>query len=83
MSTFIWICLGLGLAIGLLEAWSSNQNKINNNANESNNKTESRGFNSKKTGIILIIAVIILGIFATMGFSNLGSNNIISGNKKY
>lgn len=83
MSIFIWICLGFGLVSGLLEAWSSNQNKINNNTNVSENKTESKGFNSKKTGIILIIAVIILGILAIMGFSNLGSDNIISGNKKY
>lgn len=129
MSPFIWICLGLGILGGLLEAWSNNQKQIN--ANVQNNiepkrkntnifctncgnkleeyekfcgncgqkvgneivknenltnqqhNTEPKGFNSKKTGIILIIGVAILGILAIMGFNNLGSDNIISGNKKY
>ena len=85
MSIFLWICLGLGLVAGLLEAWANNQKKINstNPQQESDNNTTIKGFNSKKTGIILIIGVAILGILVVMGFSNLGSDNIISGNKKY
>ena len=85
MSIFLWICLGLGLLAGLLEAWANNQKKINvtNQQQESDNTTTTNGFNSKKTGIILIIGVAVLGVLAIMGFSNLGSDNIISGNKKY
>ena len=85
MSVFLWICLGLGLVAGLLEAWANNQKKINstNQQQKSDNNTTIKGFNSKKTGIILIIGVAILGILVVMGFSNLGSDNIISGNKKY
>ena len=85
MSIFLWICLGLGLLAGLLEAWANNQKKINvtNQQQESGNTTTTNGFNSKKTGIILIIGVAVLGVLAIMGFSNLGSDNIISGNKKY
>lgn len=83
MSVFLWVCLGLGLVAGLLEAWSKNQNKINTNAKENENTTMAKGFNSKKVGSILGIAVVILGILAIMGFYNLGSDNIISGNKKY
>lgn len=69
----------------MLEAWANNQKKINstNPQQESDNNTTIKGFNSKKTGIILIIGVAILGILVIMGFSNLGSDNIISGNKKY
>lgn len=85
MSVFIWICLGLGIVAGLLEAWANNQKQINatNPQQESDNNTTIKGFNSKKTGIILIIGVAILGILVVMGFSNLGNDNIISGNKKY
>ena len=83
MSVFLWVCLGLGLVAGLLEAWSKNQNKINTNAKKNENTTVVKGFNSKKVGSILGIAVVILGILAIMGFYNLGSDNIISGNKKY
>ena len=85
MSIFLWICLGLGLLAGLLEAWANNQKKINvtNQQQESDNTTTTNRFNSKKTGIILIIGVAVLGVLAIMGFSNLGSDNIISGNKKY
>ena len=55
----------------------------NENSLNQENHTEQKGFNSKKTGIILIIGVAILGVLAIMGFNNLGSDNIISGNKKY
>ena len=79
MSIFLLICLGFGLACGLLEVWSNKQKQINN----STNGQKIKGFNSKKIGIVLAIAVIILGIFAIMGFSNLGGESIFSGNKKY
>lgn len=85
MSIFLWICLGLGLLAGLLEAWANNQKKINvtNQQQASDNNTTINGFNSKRTGIILIIVVAVLGVLAIMGFSNLGNDNIFSGNKKY
>lgn len=85
MSVFIWICLGLGIVAGLLEAWANNQKQINATSQQqaSDNNTTINGFNSKRTGIILIIGVAILGVLVIMGFSNLGSDNIISGNKKY
>lgn len=83
MSAFVWVCIGLGLAAGLLEAWSKNQNQLNANAQGNVNNVQQNGFNSKKTGIILIIAVLIFGVMAFMGFSNLGSDNIFSGNKQY
>lgn len=84
MSPFIWICLGLGLFSGLLEAWSNNQEQVNiNSQKQENSNVQQTGFNSKKTGIVLIACVTIFGILAFMGFSNLGSDNIISGNKKY
>ena len=85
MSAFVWVCIGLGLAAGLLEAWSKNQNQLNTNGQGQGNvnNVQQNGFNSKKTGIILIIAVLIFGVMAFMGFSNLGSDNIFSGNKQY
>lgn len=85
MSAFVWVCIGLGLVAGLLEAWSKNQNQINANvqAQGYTNNIQQNGFNSKRTGIILIIAVLIFGVMAFMGFSNLGSDNIFSGNKQY
>ena len=85
MSIFLWICLGLGLAAGLLEAWANNQKQRNivNQQQGNENSIEPKGFNSKKTGIILIVIVSILGIMTFIGFSNLGSDNIFSGNKKY
>lgn len=85
MSVFIWICLGLGIVAGLLEAWANNQKQINATSQQqvSDNNITINGFNSKRTGIILIIGVAILGVLVIMGFSNLGSDNIISGNKKY
>lgn len=83
MSAFIWVCLGLGLVAGLLEVWSNNQNKLKVNTQENGNQRQTKGFNSKKTGIILIIGVIILGIIAIFGFSNLGGDNIFSGNERY
>lgn len=83
MSTFIWICLALGLAGGLLEGWASNQQKINANNENKQSSVEGKGFNSRKTGIILIVVVAILGILALFGFSNIGTDNIFSGNKKY
>ena len=81
MSIFIWICLGFGLVCGLLEAWTNNQKRVNNNSQQ--NEQNKKGFNSKRTGIILAISVIILGILAFMGFSNLGGESIFTGNKKY
>lgn len=55
----------------------------NENLTNQQHNTGPKGFNSKKTGIVLIIGVAILGVLAIMGFNNLGSDNIISGNKKY
>jgi len=81
MSSFIWICLALGLVAGLLEGWSNNQKKQNAQGQADN--VETKGFNSKKTGIILIISVVILTILAIAGFNNLGSDNIFTGNQKY
>lgn len=83
MSTFIWVCLGLGLVAGLLESWTNNQNYLKLNVQKNENQEEIKGFNSKKTGVILIIAVAILGVIAIYCFSNLGSNNFFSNNKKY
>lgn len=83
MSTFVWICLALGLVGGLLEGWANNQQKINVNNENGQNNVERKGVNSRKTGIILIIIVAILGIIALFGFSNIGTDNIFSGNKKY
>lgn len=84
MSGFIWICLGLGLVAGLLEGWTNNQKRLNSNVEgQSNSGNVQNGFNSKRTGVILIIAVIVLGVMAFFGFSNLGSDNIFTGNKKY
>lgn len=80
MSIFIWICLGLGLVLGLLNAWTNNQNKIK--ADNQQNGNANNGFNTKKTGIILITSAIILLAGFLIAFPN-SENNIFSSNKKY
>lgn len=83
MSVFLWVCLALGLFAGILESWNKNQEKIKSNDENNLDSIERKGFNSKTTGIILIIIVAVLGILVLKGVSNLGSESIISGNKKY
>jgi len=81
MSIFIWICLGLGLVLGLLNAWANNQNKINENNQQNGNVNN--GFNSKNAGIILIILAVVLLVGFLAVFPSSISSDIFSSNKKY
>lgn len=78
-----WIlCVGLVLGIldGLMKVWANNQNKIKQDGQQNQ---EVKGFNSKRTGIIIIVvAIIVGGIFLYNLFSS-GSNDFFSNNKKY
>ena len=81
MNIFILICAGLGITLGLLEAWTNNQKKLQNSAQTKEQNVNS--FNSKSVGIILIVLVTVLGVLAFFGFSNLGKEDLFTGNKKY
>ena len=81
MSIFIWICFGLGLVLGLLNAWANNQNKINENNQQNGNVNN--GFNSKNAGIILIILAVVLLVGFLAVFPSSISSDIFSSNKKY
>lgn len=82
MSVFGWICIGFGIVCGLLQGWSNNQNRLNLEQ-KNGNEVIRKGFNSKATGIILMIIVVIFAVITIKAFSNLGTDNVFSGNKEY
>lgn len=81
MTTFLWICLALGIVGGLLESYINNKNKVNVKVQEQ--QGENINFKKNKVIIVLVIIFIILLVLAIMGFSNLGKESIFSGNKQY
>lgn len=71
---WIWIIGALGLVAGLMESWTKNQNKTNNNIKQ-------KEFNSKVIGIILIVIIAILGM---VFFAKLNDESLLNfNNEKY